>query len=307
VGALSKHGLSDPWRSRSDDIAVVDQSQGFLAQCDWLKVDLRQLTSSDGTTVGATIAWIDDEEPAGFAAPHAWHPRRSERISSEELARDYEVVKVDTDAASGGSVISYRHRLTGRTMYIGRTAPPDSLELQQRHRALSEECARLMGMPDSPQRAAAAAELYEQTTALVAKGEPAPATFLLQGVAARLANEWSKAELVFRRMTELWPDYREAWLELTWTLAELGRPGEAETAARRAVDIDDQSAAAHANLATTLLQQGRPQEALPAIERSLELDPSDTVSRRVEAQVREALGRQSARPERAPWYKRWFR
>jgi tetratricopeptide (TPR) repeat protein len=62
--------------------------------------------------------------------------------------------------------------------------------------------------------------------------------------------------------------YRDAWLELTWTLAELGRAGEAETAARRAVDINNKSAAAHANLATTLLRQGRPEEALPAIGRS---------------------------------------
>jgi tetratricopeptide (TPR) repeat protein len=295
VATLSKHGLSDPWCSRSEDVAVVDERQGFLAESDWLQVDLQQFSNNDGTSFGATIAWIGDEDPATFAFPDGWYPRRIvEQFSLEELKQNYEVVKIDRDEASGAAVTAYRHRVTGQTLYTARTAPLGYKELRMRYDALTQELSRLFGMPDSPQRAAAAATLYESVTELIKQMQPTSASLFIQGLAARFAQQWSNAEAVFRRITELWPDNRDAWLELTWALSSLGRVDEAETAARRAVAIDDTCAAAHANLASVLLQQGRPGEALPAIERSLELDPSETTSQIIRAQVQQALGHEPA-------------
>jgi len=307
VAALAKHGLSDPWSGRSEDVAVVDQSQGFLAPCDWLEVDLRQFTGQDGTPFAATVAWADGELTT-LAVPPGWHPRRAEQVTTEELERNYEVVRIDRDQASGGSVTAYRHRQTGKTLYIGRPAPPGYQELQERYSALADECGRLLGMPDLPQRSAEAAVLYEQATALIEHADPVPPLFLLQGIAARLANQWDNAERVFREMTERWPDNREAWLELTGALGRLGRLGEAEAAARRALDIDEASVAARVNLASTLLYQDRPAEALPEIERAFALDPSNTMVRAVRAQIHRALDQDSAgREAGVPWYKRWFR
>jgi hypothetical protein len=308
VGALSKHGFSDPWRSRSDDVAVVDQSQGFLAPCDWLKVDLRPFTSSDGMTFGLTVAWTVDDDPSRIAVPDGWCPRRAEQVSADELKENYHVVEVRRHDDSGGAVIAYRHRLTGQILYVARTAPAGYGELRKRYLALHEEIGQLLAMPDRPQRTTAAARAYEEATRLVEQSEPALGVFFVQGVAARLAGLWSEAETAFRRITEHWPDNRDAWFELTWALASLGRVAEAETVARRAVEIDGNSAGAHANLASVLLQQGRPDEALPPIERAIALDPSNAISRRIHAQVRNALGSQPAQAQApVPWYKRWRR
>ena len=307
VGELVKHGLSDPWGGRSNDIAVVVENQGFLTPCDWLKVDLLPVTNDDRTTSRVTAAWAIDETPASISCPDGWQPGRMEQVSVEDLKRDYEFVQVREDE-SGASVTSYRHRLTGQTLYIARTTRAGSPELRQRYVALREELDRLLATPDLPQRTRAAAQLHQQVTDLAAQCEPALELYFLQGIAARLADDWSKAETAFRRVTEQWPGNRDAWLELTWALASLGRAAEAEAAARRAIEVDGASAAAHANLASTLLQQDRPDEALLAIERAIELDPSERMNRSIHAAVRQALGERS--PQRqagVPWYRRWLR
>ena len=221
VDALSKYGFSDPGSSRSEDIAVVVQGEGLLAPCGWLKVDLRPITCSDGATAGATVAWTGDEEPSTIAVHDGWRPHAYTQVSVADLNQNYDVVEVRTHD-DGGAVTSYRHRLTGRLLHVGRPAPPGSIELTKRYRVLSEELGRLMTMPESTQRTAAAAELYKRATELVADSEPAPGVYTLQGVAARLANDWHGAESAFRTITERWPDTLNAWFELTWALSALG-------------------------------------------------------------------------------------
>ena len=306
IGTLAEYGFANPWNSRSEDIVIVDPSAGLLTPCDWLKADLRLLNGPDGKPFAVTLAWLGDEEPTTFAAPQGWRPGQIEQISPQEVNEKYDLVKTDRHA-SGAAVLAYRHRETGRVLYIARTAA-GVLDLQERYRSIRQDLAKLMETPDSRERAEALAHVYDRATRVTEETEGESGPFLMQGIAARLANRWTEAERAFRKVTELSPEQIEGWLELTWTLSSLGRLDEAETAARRAVELQDTNAAAHGNLATTLLQQDKPEEALSAIERALELDPSDAMNVKILQQVRQALNAQAAERRAAlPWHKRWFR
>lgn len=72
------------------------------------------------TPFGATIAWKGNGEPDTFAAPAAWSAHAFDRIRQADLEQNYELVRIDRDSASGGAVEAYRHRETGRMVYIGR-------------------------------------------------------------------------------------------------------------------------------------------------------------------------------------------
>jgi Flp pilus assembly protein TadD len=78
----------------------------------------------------------------------------------------------------------------------------------------------------------------------------------------------------------------EAWLELTWCLAELGRWEECEMAARKSTEIFPKTAASWGNLALALSRVGRRSEALDAIQRAIQLDPADARNRLIEESLR---------------------
>jgi tetratricopeptide (TPR) repeat protein len=67
----------------------------------------------------------------------------------------------------------------------------------------------------------------------------------------------------------------EAWLELSWCLAELNRWDDCEIAARKSVEIFPDNAAPWGNLALALNKLGKTREAIAAINRATELDPAD--------------------------------
>ena len=309
AGALSNHGFCDPSTTSSDEIAILDQSAGFLTPCDWLIVDLRTFSTPDGGIFGATVAWIRGEEPSTFAAYPGWHPRRIEKVSQDVLEQNYEVAQVDHDPDGRGMVTAFRHRETGRMLYIGRPAPPSFSDWQERCSALGRELAQVMEMPPTEARRTSATNVGKRAREIVEEtNSEQPAPLFIEGIAARLAGRWSLAEPAFRKVTELRPDRLDGWLELTWALGSLGRPDEAEAAARQGVAVQANSPAALGNLASALLQNGKPEAALPFIERALALDPSDNMNQRIREQVRHAFhGQMAELNSDLPWYKRWFR
>src|SRR5262245_9693015 len=311
---LTKHGFVNPTSAVSEEIAVIDQTGGFLTKCDWLHVDMKAFRTAEGKPFGATIAWKGDAEPRTFAAPAGWTPHAIHQISLSELKEKYELVKVEQVGAGSGTVAAYRHRETGEMRYIGRPSIA-SEELRERCAALLSTLRTVSAMPVPKERAMRAADLFDRATALVEETSGAEiGPLYVQGVAARLAGRWSAAESAFRRVTEGWPDTLDAWLELTWALASLGRLDEAIAAARRGVERGPESAAAHGNLANALLQSGRPEEALPPADRALELDAADWKNQEIRKQVAAAINERRMAEERpvdaasdAPWYRRWFR
>jgi len=320
--ALTKYGFSDPWKSASKEVAVVDPSEGFLTQCDWLTLELRTIPDEEGRSFPVTLARLPGEEPVtSFSAPAGWRPRSGpEKVTQEDLEQNYEVVGVEERAEHGrnGAVVAYRHRQTGRMLYIGRPALPHVGDVGSRYVALRDELFAAQEQHLSTARELRLAALYEQATALVNDtNQQEPGPLLLKGIAARLTRRRNEAVESFRKVTELVPQLLDGWLELTWALALLDRFEEAETAARQAAKLAPPSAAAYGNLATVLLQRGNPIEALAAITRAVELDPSDAKNQRILHQVRDAQraapAESESRPEStapgggSPWYKRWFR
>lgn len=107
----------------------------------------------------------------------------------------------------------------------------------------------------------------------------------VSGLGYRMTKRWEEATEHFLLVIQLSPMNGEAWLELTWCLAELGRWQECEMAARKSVEIFPKAAASWGNLALALAKLERTREAREAIRRAIQLDPADPRNRAIEAQL----------------------
>jgi tetratricopeptide (TPR) repeat protein len=101
------------------------------------------------------------------------------------------------------------------------------------------------------------------------------------GLGYRMIGHWPDATDCFLSVVELSPMNGEAWLELTWCLAELGRWEECELAARKSTEIFPKTAASWGNLALALSRVGKMIEAKQAIQRAIQLDPADARNRAI--------------------------
>ena len=95
------------------------------------------------------------------------------------------------------------------------------------------------------------------------------------GLGQRMIGQWGEAIDRFLRVLKLSPTNGEAWLELSWCLAETGHWEECEMAARRGTEFFPETGAVWGNLALALEKLGRFSEALSAVRTALRLDPQD--------------------------------
>jgi Flp pilus assembly protein TadD len=115
--------------------------------------------------------------------------------------------------------------------------------------------------------------------------------FYVAGLANRMGRQWENAADRFFDVLEIAPTNGEAWLELTWCLAEMGKWQESEMAARKSAEFMPNSGAPWSNLALALHRLGRITEAESAINRALELEPNDPRNQAILEQVRSKDGR----------------
>jgi Flp pilus assembly protein TadD len=108
----------------------------------------------------------------------------------------------------------------------------------------------------------------------------------VSGLGYRMTRHWQEATEHFLTVVQLSPMNGEAWLELTWCLAELGRWHECEMAARKSAELFPKTAASWGNLALALGKLDRKPEAREAIRRAIQLDPADPRNRAIEEQLR---------------------
>jgi Flp pilus assembly protein TadD len=114
------------------------------------------------------------------------------------------------------------------------------------------------------------AKAFQQT-----KGQHQVLASFVSGLGFRMIRRWQEAADQFRIVLKFSPRNGEAWLELSWCLAELDRWAECETAARKSVEIFPENAAPWGNLALALMKLGKNREALAAIDRAIQFDPAD--------------------------------
>jgi Flp pilus assembly protein TadD len=95
------------------------------------------------------------------------------------------------------------------------------------------------------------------------------------GLANRMLHRWEAASDCFLAVLDRVPANGEAWLELAWCLAEMGRWPECEAAARKSTEFFPTSGAPWSNLALALHQLGRSAEAESAIKEALRFEPND--------------------------------
>jgi Flp pilus assembly protein TadD len=105
------------------------------------------------------------------------------------------------------------------------------------------------------------------------------------GLGNRMARRWDEATHHFLSVLELNPTNGEAWLELTWCLAELGRWDECEMAARKSTEVFPSASSSWGNLAMALNHLGKREEALQAIHHAIELDPNDPRNHAIKTEI----------------------
>jgi tetratricopeptide (TPR) repeat protein len=107
----------------------------------------------------------------------------------------------------------------------------------------------------------------------------------IAGLGYRMARHWDEATRYFLTVLEINPMNGEAWLELTWCLAELGKWEECEMAARKSTIAFPGTSASWGNLAMALNHLGKREEALQAIHRAIELDPNDSRNQAIKSEI----------------------
>jgi Flp pilus assembly protein TadD len=110
------------------------------------------------------------------------------------------------------------------------------------------------------------------------------------GLGYRMTRRWSQATDHFLSVLQGSPRNGEAWLELSWCLAELGRWEDCEMAARKSVEIFPETAASWGNLALAFCKLERKEEARAAIQRAIQLEPNDPRNLAIEEQISKGDG-----------------
>ena len=107
----------------------------------------------------------------------------------------------------------------------------------------------------------------------------------IAGLAHRMTREWAIAITWFEQVVQAQPGNGDAWLELTWCLAELRDWPRCIHAARQTTRLYPQAGAAWGNLALALRSAGDLPGAQAALQRALALDPQDARNRELAAQL----------------------
>jgi hypothetical protein len=112
IGRLVEAGLAPSIPQSASEIALVVQGHGFSSQCDWLQLGLFE---------GHPCAWLAGSDRGSLFIPqHELNADLGEAIPTDEYYASYERI----DLRAGGRVEVYRHRKTGKILYVGRPFNP---------------------------------------------------------------------------------------------------------------------------------------------------------------------------------------
>jgi Flp pilus assembly protein TadD len=115
----------------------------------------------------------------------------------------------------------------------------------------------------------------------------------IAGLANRMVRRWQSAADCFFAVVEGAPTNGEAWLELTWCLAEMGHWEECAMAARKSTELFPAFGAPWSNLAIALHHLGQTAEAESAINKALEFEPHDLRNQAIREHVQGGKDRRS--------------
>jgi Flp pilus assembly protein TadD len=146
---------------------------------------------------------------------------------------------------------------------------------------------------DSHQDEAKAEQAYQKISSLAATadryfeipGKHQELAAYVSGLGLRMTGQWADASDRFLNVLKIAPTNGEAWLELSWCLAETEHWEECEMAARRGTEFFPGTGAVWGNLALALEKLGRTGEALTALQTALRLDPRDARSQELLARI----------------------
>jgi Flp pilus assembly protein TadD len=98
------------------------------------------------------------------------------------------------------------------------------------------------------------------------------------GVLARKMKKKELSESTLRKAVEIDPGSASGWAQLSLTLAQQGRLGEAIDAGLKAVEIEPEDANARSNLGLFMTNAGRAEEGVKHLAKAIELDPGNATA-----------------------------
>ncbi len=268
---LAAKGLTPSRDGKAEDVALVT-SDGPKQPCDWLALARWE---------NVTIAWLAGTDPGNLYAPVGWQPQQPlEWMSDDEKKERLEYLR------SEEAVDVYRHKLSGKEVYVGRTRGRNERH-ETRHNALYQEaCDLIKGLiivedvnpppldATGRQRLARAIPLFEEATR-IRPGNWA-AMWLLGKVYQRL-TDFERSLSWFARAHRVNPDHVDVAREASIAAMEAGRPTDAVEYAGRALEIQPGNPGLSCNLALALLLSEKPADARRVAGEALKKDPRDKI------------------------------
>jgi len=112
ISRLVDAGLAPLMAQAASEIALVVQGHGFSSPCDWLQLGLFE---------GYPCVWLAGSDRGHLFIPqHELNADLGEAIPTDEFYASHERIGL----RANGKVEVYRHRKTGKILYVGRPFNP---------------------------------------------------------------------------------------------------------------------------------------------------------------------------------------
>jgi tetratricopeptide (TPR) repeat protein len=283
IAQIAARGLTPSIKQAAEEVALVTASNGPAIPCAWLEL------GSSGKT---PVAWLSGTQQGAISAPAGWDPNAAPLrfMSPEEMKDRLEFVR------SQDNMDVYRDKLTGKVLFTARTRPTGN---EVRHDELYDQATTLIqGLilvhgqvpvvvtPERRERLNKAIALFKEVIDI----NPGNWAAMWQlGKIYQALEEYAKGLEWFSRAHRTNPDQPDVAREAAIAAMDSGRPAEAIAFCKRAIEASPTDAGLRSNLALALLFSGQPSEALQVAEEAQGRRPSDQITAKIVAVIKQVV------------------
>lgn len=310
ANSIATAGLAPLGTDVSSEIALVRQGQGFAYPCDWLQLGLFD---------GRLAVWLRGADRGDLYLPEAEINAQGTivPITTEQLRADYEFVGLK----NGGKTEAYRHKTTGKPLYVARPYYPERkwwqfwkpahtppVEQDDLNKIYTGACELVMPYvqhqlqqpPLGPAPRAQLQKACEMLTRVLQFNPGSWGALWFRGIANRGLRQLESAYDDFRAAYSLEKTNRDVGREFAGICIALGRGAEAVQVSRELLEKYPSDASLISNYALSLLVSGNVPEAEVVIESALKLDPRDAITQSLARFIASVKAHPLARPDRWP-------
>jgi tetratricopeptide (TPR) repeat protein len=273
AASLAGQWLAPARLSAGEEVAVVDGFHLTQRPCTWLQL---------GRWGQVPIGWLKGTRRGDLHAPAAWNAGRTLRHMSPAEARE----QLEYVGLQDGVEV-YRHKVTGETLYVGRTARVTESEWERHNQAYQQACQLIDGLillddrPPAPLDTRARERLSRALALLAEVVQINPQNWAAMWQMGKIHQRLGDRERClqwFARAHLVNPQQHDVAREASIAAMELGRAAEAVRYCERAVQIQPDNPGLLANLGLALLLAGKPADAQARLHLAHSRNPTDPIT-----------------------------